>query len=357
MVVNQISKNIPLYTEGLPLGKGYVTIDKKEEYSHGLRWKLGINTNPCVQLRRGRRCIYCGFLNYHNPVSPFEVGRVFGEILKNNDLNNIQRLELYVSGSFFDSEEVSFDSRSEIIRTINESGIKEVVVESRPEFITPRNLKALTDIIDPTRITIAIGVETMDDKLRNKLSKGFSTKDLTGSLSTIARAGINFQAYLLLNPPVINNDRNAIIDIIDSAKKIISLANKMNCSLTLAIQPFFFAQNSAVAGNPSQRDSIRPPWLYTIALTLKLLNTLRIKQRLDLPIVLGNENDNVDTISIPANYASNGTICPCTETIRKHLREINISQQKFEENIDRILESTCACKGIWENEIGKLIVN
>jgi hypothetical protein len=310
-----------------------------------------------VQLRRGRRCIYCGFLNYDNPVSPSEVGYVFSEILKNNKLNNIQRLELYVSGSFFDNEEVSFDSRSEIIGTINESGIKEIVVESRPEFVTRRNLEALTDIIDPARITIAIGVETMDDKLRNTLLKGFSTKDLTKSLGIIARYGINFQAYLLLNPPAINNDRDAIVDTIDSSKKIIGLAREMNCSLTLAIQPFFFARNSTIAGNPQQRNSIRPPWLYTIALTLKLLNILRIREGLDLPIVLGNENDNVDTISIPANYAGDGTVCPCTEKIRSRLHEINISRQKFMENIDGILASTCACKRIWENEIGKLIVN
>lgn len=353
MFIKQAGGSLPMDTETLcPHSNDYMTINKKERYSHGFRWKLGINTNPCIQSRKGKRCVYCGFLNYRNPISPLEVGQVFNEVFKSSDLSDIHRLELYVSGSFFDDEEVSFDSRLEVVKSVKESEIKEVVLESRPEFITERNLESLVNIIDGKRITIAIGVETMDDKIRNKLSKGFSTKDLTTSLGRIAQAGMRVQAYLLLNPPAINNDKNAIIDIIGSSKEIINLASKMNCPLILALQPFFLAKNSIVAEDPSQENPVRPPWLYTIALTLRLLDNIRSVMEPNLHIILGNEIDNVDPVLVPSNYASDGNVCPCTRRIKKYLREVNISREKMLEIVHRILESPCSCKRIWESEIG-----
>ena len=147
----------------------YITIDTKERYGRGLRWKLGIATTPCIQTRKSKRCVFCGFINHKGPVSPEEVGRVVNEVLGKGDLHDICRMELYVSGSFFDDEEVSSGSRLEIIKAVNESGIEEVVLESRPEFITEENLKALSNVIDPARVTIAIGVETADDNLRYRL--------------------------------------------------------------------------------------------------------------------------------------------------------------------------------------------
>lgn len=332
-----------------------VTLDKRERYSDGLRWKLGINTSPCVQLRRGKRCVYCGFLNYHDPVPSQKVGQVFGDMFADNNLDEIHRLELYVSGSFFDDEEVSSASRLEIVRLIDESGIAEVLLESRPEFITDENLQALASIIDPERVTIGIGVETMDDSIRNKLRKGFSTEAFVKSLDIIARHGMNFQAYLLLNPPAINNDKKAILDIISSSIRIVKLTEELNCNLVLAIQPYFIAQNSPVANSFSKKNHIRPPWLYTVALTLKLLNTMKTRTESNWQIILGNENDNVVPLLVSSNYTSDGHMCPCTENARKYLNEFNISPKKMEESVTKILESSCHCKTIWEDRIGSKI--
>lgn len=330
----------------------HITINRKERYSKGFRWKLGINTNPCIQSRRGKRCVYCGFLNYPSPISPLEVEQVFSEVFRSSDLADVYRLELYVSGSFFDDEEVSFDSRLQIMRLLQDSSIREVVLESRPEFITEENLRALSNAIDRTKVTIAIGVETMDDRVRNRLSKGFSTRDFINSMGTIARFGMRVQAYLLLNPPAINNDKNAVADIIGSSKQIISLTSEMGCPLSLAIQPFFVAKNSKIAEELPQENPVWPPWLYTIALTLRLLDNIRTGLREpDLHIILGNEIDNVTPVAIPSNYTSDGAVCPCSTRTRGYLREVNVSRKKLLETVDRILKSPCGCRRIWEREI------
>lgn len=338
-------------------GGGSITIDKKEKYSHGLRWKLGINTNPCVQLRKGARCLFCGFLNYHDPIPPDRVGDAFRRALVTTRLTNVHRLELYVSGSFFDDEEVSFDSRLQIARLIAVTGIREVVLETRPEFVTGENLRSLSRVIDAGRVTIAIGVETMNDVTRGRLLKCFSTSQLVESISTIARCGMNFQAYLLLNPPAINDDERAIADVMDSSTRLMSLAAEMRLPLVLAVQPFFVARNSLAAERVDGRPPIRPPWLYTIALTLRLLQALRKQNAERMPhIILGNEVDNVDTISVPSNYTREGDICACSDRTRTLLHDTNTSQARLEENIRRILESTCECREVWEQQIGRSVI-
>ncbi len=319
-----------------------------------MRWKLGIDTTPCIRSRKGKRCSFCGFLNRHGQVSPLQVGQVFNSVFLNRNLRNIDRIELYVSGSFFDDEEVSFNSRLEIIESIRESGIEEVVLESRPEFTTKENLQALANAIDPGRITIAVGVETTDDNLRRRLSKDFSMKDLTVTVDRIARAGMNFQAYLLLKPPAIINDREAVVDVIQSSRTIIGLTRRMNCPLTLAIQPFFLARNSVVAQEGLKGDHIRPPWLYTVALTVKLLDAMRARDSMCCRVILGNEVDNVDIVLASSNYSGDGGVCSCSEGIRELLREINISRDKLEESVDSVLASQCRCKTAWQREIGPM---
>ena len=331
---------------------GPITIDRTEKYASGLRWKLGINTRPCVQLRRGQRCVYCGFLNYEKPVSPSDVSSIFSKILNEKDLTDIRRLELYVSGSFFDNDEVSPLARIYMMKELAHSDINEVVLESRPEFITRQNLESLAKIIDPVKVTIAIGVETMSDELRESLGKGFSTSDIITSINTIEQTGMNFQAYLLLNPPTINNDRRAIIDVTDSSRQIIQLTKNTTQNLTLAVQPFFLTKNSVVANDPTLRHYIKPPWLYTIATTLKLLSLMAAECKANIHIVLGNENDNVDMLLASSNYTAYRNVCSCTDEIKAHLCEVNTSPEKFNEVINKVLNSTCSCKVLWQKEIG-----
>jgi radical SAM enzyme (TIGR01210 family) len=285
-------------------------------------------------------------------VSPLEVGQAFRDAFTSGDLRNVHRLELYVSGSFFDDEEVSPASRREIAECVAETDIPEVVLESRPEFITEEGLQSLACVIDPRRVTIAVGVETTDDGVRGALAKGFSMADLVASMGLISRAGMRFQAYLLLNPPAINNDSEAIIDVVRSSAEIISLTEGACCPLVLAIQPFFLARNSLAAEDPVVRRRVRPPWLYTVALTVKLLDIVRDEKRADFQLILGNEVDNVDTVLVPSNYRGDGGICPCTEATREQLLEINISNGNLKESVGRILGSQCDCRSLWQRELG-----
>ena len=330
---------------------GPITIDSVERYAHGLRWKLGISTNPCIQARRSTRCVYCGFRNHGNIVPPDAVGHVLRRALESRDLRAVRRLEIYVSGSFFDEQEVSEQSTDLIAQLIAGSTVNEVVLESRPEFVTEDRLRALAQRLDPSRVIVAVGVETMDDELRSRLGKNFSTDDVVRSIEAVAQAGMGFQAYLLLNPPLINDDRSAIVDVLTSSRRILRLTSRLQCKTILAVQPYFVAKESTIAERLSAGPPPRPPWLYTIALVLGLLDAIRGEGVSPFHIILGNEVDNVDTLRIPANYTADGGVCTCTDGVRQRLREVNISCNTMRERVQQVLAAPCECREAWEQQI------
>jgi hypothetical protein len=55
---------------------------------------------------------------------------------------------------------------------------------------------------------------------------------------------------------------------------------------------------------------------------------------------------------VPSNYSSDGSVCPCTDSVRKHLVEANVSVGQLKESADRVLGSRCSCKDLWQAEVG-----
>jgi radical SAM enzyme (TIGR01210 family) len=331
----------------------YLTLNHREPFSKQSRWKLAIGTNPCIRTRLKKRCVFCGFTDLEFPLPADQVGQVLLNVLKENSTNQVNRLELFVSGSFFDDVEVSPESRQIIFETLNHSHIPDILVESRPEFIIEKNLMSLSQFINPRRVTIAMGVETMNDQHRKYLRKGITTKEIVQSIEVIAKAGMNFQAYLLLKPPYLANDRQAIINFIRDVQLLIKITQEEQCSLAVAIQPMFIADKTKVINLFTQK-TFRPPWLYTIAFVLKILEALKVKN--DFRIILGNENDNINLIAAPKNYthATSYEICSCSQEISALLKYTNESTDKLKEAIENILNSTCPCKQIWQQEINDL---
>lgn len=332
--------------------KSKITLDLKEKYENGFRWKIGINTVPCIRGRKGKRCIYCGFINWERPIAPQKVGGHFLDFFEKNYTKNISRVEVYCSGNFFDDCEVSASSRQEIIKTLNRKSIKEIVLETRPEFINSKNIEELTKYIDPKKLFIAIGLETMSNEIRKKTAKGFTKKRFIKALDILQKAGVGFQAYLLLKPPVGMSDYESIADLEKSVKELVCLMKNKSSNLVVAIQPFFVAENSPVAKISYFRNEFKPIWLYSIAKSIEILDKIRKEYKYDFKIILGNYNDNVETVSIPSNYDELGKSCICSKKIRDYLTDINRYQKDVRIITDKVLNSKCDCKKLWIKEVG-----
>lgn len=331
--------------------KTYVTLDLMEKFDGQLRWKIGLGTQPCIRTRVDKRCTFCGFTDLQHPLPADKVDTVFQMLLQRTSLEAVKRLELYVSGSFFDDVEVTPASRLAILRTFRHSPISEILIESRPEFITAPRLNALTEVIEPHRVTVGIGVETMNDEVRKPLSKGTTTKKIVQSIQLIARAGMNFQAYFLLKPPGVSSDQAAVRRFLNDVQMLLDLTQDQQCTITIALQPTFVAHHTVFADD-FKRGIFRPVWLYTIALVLQRLLLLKADHP-RMRIILGNENDNVEVMAVPMNYANLTTYqpCSCSQPMREMLHHANESELQLIRATQQLLQSPCACRALWQKEM------
>ena len=168
-------------------------------------------------------------------------------------------VKIYNSGSFFDDNEISEDVREHIFKKIADiPKIKEVVIESRVDYITNEKLKKMKSILKDNHIEVAIGLETVNNYIRNKyINKGLKFKDFLDAIHLCKKNNVGIRTYLLFKPPFLN-EQTAIEDCANSIQKLAEL--KIN---TISINPLNIQKNSLVEYLFYQ-NRYRLPWFYSL---------------------------------------------------------------------------------------------
>jgi len=117
-----------------------------------------------------------------------------------NQLPGVKHLKLYNSGSFFDKNAISEKDYKRIASLV--SGFKTVIVESHPGFINEGCLR-FRDMIK-TDLQIAIGLETVNIEVLEKLNKRMTLEDFAASVSFLLENDIFTRAFILLRPPFLS---------------------------------------------------------------------------------------------------------------------------------------------------------
>lgn len=187
-------------------------------------------------------------------------------------------IKIFNSGSFFDNSEISKEVRENIFKKIAHiPKIKEVVIESRVDYITNEKLKIMKNILKEKYIEVAIGLESVNDYVRNVyINKGLKFNDFLDIVHLCKKNDIGVRAYLLFKPPFLN-EQTAIEDCVNSIQKLAEL--KIN---TISINPLNIQKNSLVEYLFYQ-NRYRPPWFYSLFKCLikacknnEILNSVRI---------------------------------------------------------------------------------
>ncbi|MFX1315969.1 MAG: archaeosine biosynthesis radical SAM protein RaSEA [Promethearchaeota archaeon] len=229
-------------------------------------------------------CSMCGYIRDANieDVPPDQIINQFDYALNNklseikNDTDNYV-LKIFNSGSFFDNFEIVENIRKYIYQRIAKlDKIKEFVLESRVEYITQEKLIELKKYIKDKYIEIGVGLETVDDHIRdNFINKGLPFSSFKKALQLCKEHDIGVKAYLLFKPPFVN-EQGAIDDCVNSIKKLMNL--KVN---SISINPLNIQKNTLTEYLWFQ-NRYRPPWYYSLfkslskALSQKDLKTVRI---------------------------------------------------------------------------------
>lgn len=229
--------------------------------TRGCEWALGEHGG----------CSMCGYINDANieNVPPTQIKKQFDYALSNklNEINNDTHnyaLKLFTSGSFLDEGEITETVRKYIYEKIaSVEKIKEVVLESRVEYITPHKLSEIKQYLKNIYLEIAIGLETVDDYIRNNyINKGLLFSDFKNAIQICRENNIGVKVYLLFKPPFVN-EQGAIDDCENSIKQLIKL--KVN---SISINPLNIQKGTFTEFLWFQKR-YRPPWYYSLFKCLK----------------------------------------------------------------------------------------
>lgn len=241
-------------------------------------------------------------------------------------------IKLFVSGSFMNIKEVNSKVQEHIFKVFNKyDNIKEVIVESKPEYIEENSLKRLASLIPNKIFEIGIGLETLNEDTRlNKINKGITNKSFERSvniINSIDEYDIRAKAYLLVKPILIS-EKQAIKESIDSAgyAKKVGVKRLAYCPATV--------HGGTLMDYLWKRGSYNPPWIWS---TIEIIK--QVRKNVDIPMIM--DTAGFGTRRGPFNCKK------CNAKLKSLIIESNLKQ-----DIPKELEDfTCECKIKWEADL------
>lgn len=239
-------------------------------------------------------------------------------------------IKIFASGSFLNPKEVPKDARDEILHILaNIDEIKEIIVESRPEYVKSGNLDEIFSIIGDKLFEVSIGLESENDFIReSKINKGFSKYDFELSISKIinlkGKYNIKSKAYILVKP-ILTSEKEAIEDALNTAKycERIGVDRVSFCPATIhkgtLIERFW------------REGAYTPPWIWSV---VEIINEVR--KNIAIPSFM--DTSGFGSRRGPYNCKK------CNKELKHIIIQSNLDQSLIEE-ID------CKCKNQWISEV------
>ena len=281
-------------------------------------------------LSRSGGCSICGYI-YDNPQEPnFEnMMKTFKEKLHDSikDGENYS-LKLFTSGSFLDTSEIPEEIQKEILKEASQyKEITEIVLESRPEYVTKKIMQTIKESIDIRKIEIAIGLESANDEiLKKSINKGFFWEDFEKAAARIFDVGAKVKAYLLFKPPFIS-EYDSIKDVLQSVSKL----NRLGVD-TISINAISIHRGTYLS-IMFEKNQYRTPWLWSLLHLCKEIKSKYPNLRLICDVVAGGTQRGAHNCG------------DCDKQIIDALKQFVLSQ-----NIEDInSEFICSCKTEWKS--------
>ena len=217
-------------------------------------------------------CIFCrlpagtryavlgeGFEDRFHPwtVPPEDYHAMIDASLENSD--GVECITCFNGGSFLTDREVPAAARQHLYRRFAEHpSATELMVESRPEFVSPALLDEAEALIGGKAMKVAIGLESMDDRVRNQVLKKFMGRNsFLRALRLLQERGIRTFVYVFLGAPGLS-EREAYEDARASIKALADLGVDEIALSCAFVPPGGMLETWFNAG------TFRPPWLWTV---------------------------------------------------------------------------------------------
>lgn len=281
-------------------------------------------------------CIMCGHYSASSKgryIPSESLEKQFDGAMAEFDFRKYPMLCLYNGGSFLNESEIAAESRRYMLKKIASiPHIRRLIIESRPEYISSETLDEIERLLPHTTVEIGVGVETARDDIRELiLNKGVTTRDLVEVGKKFRGRKTQLLAYVLLNPPFLN-ETEAIEDAISTIEFSLEIGAALVSIEAVSIQHLTVVSFLYEAGYYS------PPWIWSIFEIVKRTAHLGITTRIG----------GFEFFPIPKEFTSNCSTC--NEEMINRINEFNRTNDlKVIEN----LKCSSRCDIKWQKELKK----
>ena len=239
-------------------------------------------------------------------------------------------VKLFVSGSFLNPEEVPVKARQGILMALGDyPEIEEVVVESRPEYVTREVLRECCEALPGKIFEVSMGLETWDERRRlNIINKGFSNEEFERAVSIIqelkSEYPVRSKVYLLVKP-ILTSEKEAISDAIQSAEY----------AEQSGVDRVSFCPSTIHKGTLMEmlwrKGSYQPPWIWSVIEIIR-----RVRSLVKIPVIM--DTAGFGTRRGPYNCKK------CNSALKDMIIQSNIHQTIPE-------DFECKCRSKWLAEV------
>jgi len=187
---------------------------------------------PCQYAVNNNPCTFCKFWDRKS----------YSDKTLNTEIKNFKNgnIEIISGGSFLDDLQFPKDTRNNIYNLLGKVNFDTVTFESRPEYITKERINELKKELPNKNIEIAIGLETIDDKLKKTINKGFKTKAVFDAIDLLSKENMKSKLYLLYNYKKEIDDK-----IMKTLKEIAKKQKAINKTITIGFETTY-GQNADI---------------------------------------------------------------------------------------------------------------
>ena len=281
-------------------------------------------------------CAFPGSLGTGVPVSAAEYAAQLESALARvpADYRGPLQLDLFVSGSFFNADEVPVEAQEALLRRAGQvPGLAHVLVETRPEYVEAAALaRARAALGEGPVLEVGIGLESADTVIREqRVNKGFTWEQFEGAARLLAEARVPLLAYVLLKP-MDTGEAEAIEDAARSAERVFGLGAALGLQTRVAIEPCFVAPGTPLS-RAFEEGRYEPPRLWSVLAVLARIAPLG-------PVKVGLSDEGLNPARAPRNCEG------CSGRVREALAGFNATQR-----LEELAGLDCECRRGWREQI------
>ena len=305
----------------------------RQDTPHGRELVLALYTKGCLY----RKCSFCalpalsaGDAEVHGADIRAQVDYVIGECSL-GERAEVKRVTVFNSGSVLDQRTLPTDVLWYIFARLEVfPALTEVSLDTRADFVEDWELDGLKTRLQGRKLTLAVGYETQDERIRNGvLVKGLSEDSFQKLCALLAAKGVGLKAYVMVKPDAAFSEREGIEEAVKTLSHIARTGRRLGLAVEAHLNPTYVARGSLLQKEFRDKD-YTPPRLWSV---------VEIVSRLEgsgLPIQVG-----LHTEGLAVRGGTFRNCGRCDKAVQEALAVFSGTQ-----DFEKLKGLSCPCRGM-----------